>query len=74
MAARAKLVIEVTKSRNSMTVSYRTTGSIAGLVTNDVRNTVADTALLPTTGSKVFWEAALSKVDTDITAGNGGGT
>jgi hypothetical protein len=74
VAKRAKITIEVTAGRNNMTVKYRTSGLIARLSANDVHATVVDTSLLPTSGSKAFWEAALTKVNNDIVAGHGGGT
>lgn len=74
MAKVAKIVIEVTTGRLTMTKKYRTNGQIAQLTANDVRNVMTDTSLLPTTGSKAFWSAVLEAVADDILAGNGGGT
>lgn len=74
MAKVAKITIEVTTGRLTMTKQYRTNGQIAQLTANDVRNVLHDTSLLPTTGSKAFWAAVCTAIAADITAGNGGGT
>lgn len=74
MAKGAKISIRVQQGRSAMTISYWTNGLIARLTANDVRNVVVNQPLLPTTGSKAFWEAVLTVVNTDITAGHGGGS
>lgn len=72
--AQTKLTIRITENRGSMTLSYSTTGKVAGLVTNDVRDIIQRAPLPPKTGSKAYWESVVTQVLADITAGNGGGT
>lgn len=72
--AQTKLTIRITENRAAMTLSYSTAGKVAGLFTNDVGDIIQRAPLPPKTGSKAYWEAVLTQVLADITAGNGGGT
>lgn len=74
MAARAKLTITVTASRNYSTISYSTGGTYKSLIVGDVQDLMNLQPVLTTSGSKAFWEAALPLVLADITAGHGGGS
>jgi len=69
-----KLTIRITENRGSMTLSYSTVGKVAGLVTNDVKDSIQRAPLPPKTGSKAYWESVINQVLADIIAGNGGGT
>lgn len=69
-----KLTIRITENRGSMTLSYSTTGKVAGLFTNGITDIIQKAPLPPKTGSKAYWENVLGQVLADITAGNGGGT
>lgn len=74
MAARAKLTITVTASRNYSTVSYSTGGTYKALTVGDVGDLMQLQPTFTTSGSKAFWEAVLPLVLADITAGHGGGS
>jgi hypothetical protein len=67
------LRIRVGTTRGGNTVAYSTTGTYRSLQVNDVRDNLV-TGVLPGTGSKAFWEAVLTAVLNDITAGHGGGS
>lgn len=72
--AQTKLTIRITENRAAMTLQYSTTGKVAGLITNDVTDSIQRAPLPPKTGSKAYWESVLTQVLADIMAGNGGGT
>lgn len=74
MAQPAKLTIRVTAARNSTTISYTGQGIYRSLTVADVRNPGFSTHVVTASGSKAFWEAIIALVNTDIAAGNGGGT
>lgn len=71
--SKAKIIIQVMTQRSGVLVTYRTTGLYRTLTVNDVRGEFR-AAGLPGTGSRAFWEAVLTGVDSDIVAGNGGGS
>lgn len=74
MAARAKLTITVTASRNYSTIRYSTGGTYRSLIVGDVQDDMQLQPTFTTSGSKAFWEAVLPLVQADITAGHGGGS
>lgn len=74
MASGAKLTIRVTSARGHSTITYGTAGRYVSLPVGDVGTTMNNQTLLPTSGSKAFWEAVLPLVLANITAGSGGGS
>jgi len=74
MARPAKLIISVSSNRNSSTVVYSTQGSYRSFTVNDIGNDIKPAPVYTTAGSKAFWEAVLTQVLADITAGHGGGS
>lgn len=67
MAAESKITIRVSSSRGATTVRYSTTGRYQRLQTNGLNNVLMSLPQQPTTNSRVFWEAILPLVQSDIT-------
>lgn len=74
MARNSTFKISINAGRNSTTITYSGHGIYRRLTVNDVRNVMTGQPVFASVSSKAFWEAILSAVNTDIAAGNGGGT
>lgn len=74
MSAGPGLRIRVSTTRGGNVIAYSTTGAYRSLAVNDVRNPDLVTPTLTGAGSKAYWEAVLTAVLADITAGHGGGS
>lgn len=74
MSSGPGLRIRVSTTRGGNVLAYSTTGRFRTVSVNDVRNPDLITPPLTGNGSKAFWEAVLTAVLADITAGNGGGS
>lgn len=68
MASRSRLVVTVTKSSSQSTITIRSLGKYAALITNSITITNYEPSLMPTSTEQAYWAAVLAIVGPSIAA------
>lgn len=68
MASRSRLVVTVTKSSSQSTITIRSLGKYASLITNSLSLIEYEPSLMPTATEQAFWAAVLAVVGPAIAA------